>query len=489
MRGRSLRFEVTFWYSVVMGVTLLVVGVSIERVAYNRISASIDNSLRQSAYAVINEVALLEGDLRQIPLDSASTVLNPPPWPPRYVQLLSVQGEIIYRSRNLGHYRLPIDTAAIRKRQSGMVVSPDMKLYKDEPIRVITFPLPPIKKRQMGWGQVAMSLHDLDRAKKKNRLALAFTLPAAIAISAIAGWWLAGRALRPIDGVIRTARRIRAENLDERLTRREVDDELGRLIETLNDLLERLELNFRQISQFSADVSHELRTPLTIVQGEAEVALKQGAKPEEMRLALELVLDEAQKMSKLVRNLLTLARLETGQHRPQFVATPLAPIVEDLAEEGQVLAQAKGLTLRLGQMEDAEIYGDAVLLHQLGFNLIENAVRYTPSGGHVELSLITVGEFAHLIVRDTGLGIEESELKHIFDRFYRGDKARNHAEGGSGLGLALVKQIAEIHRGTVEVTSKPGEGSAFTVVLPLKTYMGAESSEASGMPIVERTRS
>ncbi len=489
MRARSLRTELSFWYSVVMGVTLLVVGVAFETVAYNRISGSIDNSLRHTAYGVINEYALLGGNLENIADDSASTVVNPSPWPPRYVQLLDGEGRIIYRSRNLGYYALPVDSSVIGTVGKNMVISPDLKLHQGEPIRIITFRLPAMNTSEVRWGQVAVSLHDLDRARKKNELALAFILPAAIAISAIAGRWLAGRALRPIDDVINTARRIRAESLHERLTPREVGDELGRLIETLNELFERLEQNFRQISRFSADVSHELRTPLTIIQGEAEVALRAGATSEEMRLALELVLDEAQRLSKLVRNLLTLARLESGEHKPQFVLTPLAPIIEDLAEEGQVLAQGKGVTLRLGPVDAASLYGDAVLLHQLGYNLLDNAIKYTPPGGLVELSFVAGEKGLRLVVRDTGLGIEKEEQRRIFDRFYRGDKARSHGEGGTGLGLALVKQIAEVHHGTVEVASVAGEGSSFAVTFPVASDATRGPSQVSGMSVAERTRS
>ena len=488
MKSRSLRFELTFWYSTVMAVTLLVMGVAVEQVAYNRISASIDNSLRQAAFTVISEVGVLRSKPDAEPFGETSTVLNPPPWPPRYVQILSASGEVLYRSANLGQYPLPIDSAALRDRGRGMVISPDMRLH-GEPIRMITFPLPEYNGSDAAWGQVALSLHDLDRARKKNQLALAIILPAAIGISAVAGWWLARRALRPIDGVIRTAQRIRAANLNERIAPREVDDELGRLISTLNELLERLELNFRQVSRFSADVSHELRTPLTIIQGEAEVALREGASREEMQLALEVALDEAQRMSKLVKNLLMLARLETGQERPHFVETPLAPIIEDVSEEGLALARAKGVTFSAHTVENASVWGDAVLLHQLAFNLVDNAVKYTPAGGTVELSLSRNGSSVRLSVKDTGVGIDEAELGRIFDRFYRGDSARNHTEGGSGLGLALVAQIAEAHKGTIQVTSKPGEGSVFTVTLPLSSQAGKARPDMAEVSMIEGIRS
>jgi len=489
MSRRSIRFELTFWYSLIMALTLLIVGVAIERLAYNRISASIDNSLRQGAYAIINEVALLKGDVGAAMADTQGTSLNPPPWPPRYVQLLDTNMAVVYRSRNLGAFQLPVDTLLLRRLRSGMVIAPDMKLLDRERFRVITFRMRPVKGSPIGWGQVALSLHDLDRAKRKNRLALAFIIPGAIVISAVLGRWLATRALQPIEQVNRTARHIGATNLHERLAPRPVEDEVGRLIDTLNDLFERLEQNFIQINRFSADVSHELRTPLTIIQGEAEVALKPTAAPEEMRQALEVIVDEARRMSQLVRNLLMLARLESGQQRPQLTRLSLRPIVEDLAEEARYMASTKGLTLELGRIDDAEVLGDAVLLHQLGFNLIDNAVKYTPPGGVVALSLEVAATTARLSVRDTGTGIEPGELEFIFERFYRSARTRPLGEGGSGLGLSLVKQILEIHRGSVQVTSKPGEGSRFVIILPLERISRAGRREAGSSPIGERALS
>jgi len=479
MIRRSIRFEMTFWYSIAMAITLIIVGVAIERLAYNRISASIDNSLRQGAYAVINEVALLEGEVDRLPIDSTTTILNPPPWPPLYIQLLDPDLHVFYRSRNLGTYELPVDTQLVKMVRRGLVVAPDMKLHNDEPIRQIVFRLPEIRGRQIGWGQVALSLHELARTQKKNRRALTLIVPGGIVATTLIGAWLARRALRPIDKVTSAARRIRATSLHERIEQRDVDDELGRLIDTLNDLLARLEANFLQISRFSADVSHELRTPLTIIQGEAEVALRSGATSEEKQQALEVVLDEARRMSQLVKNLLALARLETGQLRPQLVHTPFRPIVEDLAEEAHVMAERKGITLSVDLVGDADVLGDAVLLHQLGYNLIDNAVKYTSDGGRIDLIFRDEGSRVQFAVRDTGIGIDNVEVERIFDRFFRSDKARSHGDGGSGLGLSLVKQIVEIHHGSVHVRSNPGEGSEFIVILPTEAESRASNARES----------
>lgn len=466
MIHRSIRFEMTFWYTVAMAFTLITVSILVERLSYNRISASIDNSLRQGAYAVINEVALLEGEIDRLPVDSTTTILNPPPWPPLYIQLLDPEMEIFYRSRNLGTYELPVDTMLVKEVRRHLFVAPDMKLHNDEPIRQIIFRLPEVRGEHIGWGQVALSLHELARTEKKNKRALVFIIPGGIVATTLIGAWLARRALRPMDKVTSAARRITATSLHERIEERQVDDELGRLIDTLNALLARLEANFQQISRFSADVSHELRTPLTIIQGEAEVALRLGATDEEKRLALEVILDEARRMSELVKNLLALARLETGQVRPELVLTPFRPIIEDLAEEAQVMATSKDITLSVDLAGDANVLGDAVLLHHLGYNLIANAVNYTPEGGRIELVFRDEGRSVHFIVRDTGIGIDRDEIDQVFDRFFRSDKARSHGDGGSGLGLSLVKQIAEIHHGTVHVRSAPGKGSEFIVTLP-----------------------
>lgn len=486
MGRRSIRFEMTFWYSVTMAITLVIVGVAFERLAYNRISASIDASLRRGAYTVINEISRLSGELHEIPSDSLTSILNPTPWPPWYVQLLDADLNVVHTSRNLGPYHLPVDTALVRGVGRGFTVAPDMKLQDSERIRIISFRLPSVDGSPVGWGQVGLSLHDLNRARRKNQLALFFIIPTAIGVSTLVGAWLTRRALQPIDDVTRSAMRIRVANLDERIEPREVDDELGRLIDTLNGLFERLDKSFQQISRFSADVSHELRTPLTIIQGEAEVALRKGATVEEKTQAIEVILDEARRMSQLVRNLLTLAQLETGQRKPELTRLSLRPILEDLVEEAHVMAAKKDITLNVNLQGNADVIGDAVLLHQLGVNLIDNAVKYTPEGGEVELVFETELGSARITVRDSGIGIEADEIEHIFDRFYRSDKARSHSDGGSGLGLSLVKQIVETHSGTITVHSKPGDGSEFVVTLPTQSRSyAARSGEKS--PAAERT--
>ncbi len=513
MSGRKISVQLTVTYAAAMAITFIIAGFAIERLAHDRISASVNASLRRSARAVtsiVDERLSVGVPLAEISSDTSFSALNPPPWPPRYVQLLDGSARIAFRSRNLGNSILPIDTLFLKSNHFDMVISPDMKLYmygsrwaedgslpfetveivqerrdaaaspgkafyRSEPLRMITARLRPIDGRPVGWVQVAMSLHELERGKEKTRLVLAFIIPSAIILSAFAGWWMSRRFLSPIDNITTAARRIRAEHLHERLAPREVDDELGRLIETLNDLLGRLESSFSQISRFSADASHELRTPLTIVQGEAEVALRKSAMPDEMRQALGVVVDEARRMTHLVADLLTIARLETGQHRPTLSTVPLQPIVEDLAEEAQVMAANKGLTLQLGRVDDAKVLGDPTLLHLVGSNLLQNAVKYTPKGGQVTLSLAAEGRFALLKVRDTGIGIDPSEAPLVFDRFFRSDKVRNRSTSGSGLGLSLVKQVVEAHEGTIDFTSAPGDGSEFVAAIPLAAV--AESTD------------
>ena len=518
MSRLNIRFELTFVYTIVMGVTLVLVGFSIERLAYNRISASINGYLRRNAGSVIStvdELILAGVSLSQLPLDESFSVLNPPPWPPRYVQLLDTAGAVIYRSQNLGNSALPVDTTVIAADGHDMVISPDMKLYmystrksgngplaietveiipsraqpqvpagmalgRTESLRMITFPLRYVDGRPVGWGQVAVSLHEVDRAKSKTRLALAFILPSAFALSVLLGWWLARRLLRPIDVITMTARRVTAENLSERLERRRADDELGRLTDTLNDLLERLERNFSQMKRFSSDVSHELRTPLTIIQGEAEVALRPDVSPEEMRRSLEVVLDESQRMSKLVKNLLVLSRLETGQEQVVMTCVDLREVMDELIEQAEALAEVKGIAVHVEHSERAEVMGDAVMLRQMMFNLIHNAVKYTGEGGRVSLSLERFNGQVRFKVTDTGIGIDAEDAEHIFDRFYRGDQVRKHSDGGTGLGLSLVKQIVEIHKGTVHMKSIPGKGSSFVVDLPLRCDDDREEVGAAG---------
>jgi len=301
------------------------------------------------------------------------------------------------------------------------------------------------------------------------------------------GWLLARRALRPVDQMTMTARRIEAEHLAQRLEGAEVNDELGRLARTLNEMLARLEAAFAQVRRFSADASHELKTPLTVLRGEVEVALRNPRDPVEYRRVLTSVLEEVESMTVLVDDLLLLARADAGALRWDMTPVELDRLVEEVAKEGEVLGRGKQVPVKIQEIEPLVVQGDGPRLKQLLRNLVDNSVKYTPSGGQVTLALRAVRcetpatnskfetqsspspHWAEIEVRDTGIGIAAEALPRIFERFYRVDPARSRETGGAGLGLCIAKTIAEAHGGRIEVQSTPGVGSAFTLLLPLRS--------------------
>ncbi|HUL43255.1 MAG TPA: ATP-binding protein [Bacteroidota bacterium] len=300
-------------------------------------------------------------------------------------------------------------------------------------------------------------------------------IPVMVTISVGGGWWLANKSLKPVDEITRTAKEITAQNLDRKIPERPVNDEFGRLVSTFNEMILRLRNSFDQIRQFSGDASHELRTPLTIMRGEVELALRRPKDPDEYRRVLVSNLEEIQRLSRIVDNLLTLSKAEFGRGEILMMEqVNLHDLVSELYEDCEVIATKKNIALQLTKNEDVIIPGDRIKLRQLLMNLVDNAIKYTPEGGRITLISERQNGNAVIRVNDTGIGIPKEEQRNIFDRFYRVDKARSRELGGSGLGLSIAKWIAELHRGRIEVESEPARGSKFTVTLPLQT----ESAES-----------
>jgi heavy metal sensor kinase len=293
--------------------------------------------------------------------------------------------------------------------------------------------------------------------------------PLAMTLLSFGGWFLAGRLLEPVVNITRAARRINAGNLSKRIHVEDTRDELSQLAETFNSMLARLEDSFNRTRQFTADASHELRTPLAILKGETEVALRWGKDPEELRQTLESNLEEIDRMGRIIEDLLLLAKSEAGELRLDIREFSLGDLLQDLYLQGKTLGEQKAIdiSLSLQVIEDIRLKGDQFHLHRLMLNLVNNAIKYTPENGRVEIRLAVEGNEAVLAVADSGIGIAAEHLPHLFERFYRVDEARNRSAGGTGLGLAIVKSIAEAHEGRVEIESTPGTGSVFTIRLPL----------------------
>lgn len=294
---------------------------------------------------------------------------------------------------------------------------------------------------------------------------LLFAIPTTLILAGLLSFLLTRKALQPVDAITKAAREIEEKDLSRRIKVRS-KDELGQLAETLNQMLERLQRAFDRERRFTTDASHEMRTPLSVIQGEATLALSKERSKEEYQRSLELISQEASHMISVVSKLLGLAEVDAGRESLNFEEVSLKELLTELASDIRVLCEDKSICFQLQAPDAIIVKGDRVKLRQLFLNLLDNAIRHTPQGGSIFVSLNKQGDSAYVSVRDTGVGISEEHLPHIFERFYRVDKSRSRSEGGAGLGLSICQRIAELHGGKIEVESKVGEGSTFTVLLP-----------------------
>jgi heavy metal sensor kinase len=296
---------------------------------------------------------------------------------------------------------------------------------------------------------------------------LSMAVPATLVIASAGGIFLAGRALTPIDTITRAARRISSGNLSHRVDVGRSADEVGRLAQTFNDMLARLEQAFQREQELTADISHELRTPLTAIRGQVEVALRHEREAGDYQRVLHAVNADVDRLIRLVSGLLLLARADSGQVQLTLEQVSVSTLMHDAAEQVRPRAERGGIVLVLDGGTDVVVGGDRDLLLQLLLNLLDNALKHTEAGGTVSMSWRQQADTLQLVVADTGTGISVEDQAHVFERFYRASRARSGHDGGAGLGLSLCDWIARAHGGTVHVESTPGEGSTFTVALPV----------------------
>jgi heavy metal sensor kinase len=286
-----------------------------------------------------------------------------------------------------------------------------------------------------------------------------------LAVGLAGGWLISNRILRPLAAISATASAISATNLTGRIDPAAVDRELAELAGVLNAMFDRLEAAFERQARFTADASHELRTPLAILRSHAELALSRPRDAAEYREALEACLRASGRMAALVDGLLTLARADAGKLDLRREPVDLEKVIDDCVRLLAPLGQDKAITV-VATLQPAVVHGDPVRLGQVVTNLLSNAVQYNRPGGHVLIQLRPTNGDILLTVEDTGCGIPQVDRPHLFERFYRVDKARSRASGGTGLGLAICKSIVEAHGGRIGFESEPGRGSTFWVRLP-----------------------
>jgi heavy metal sensor kinase len=471
-RPNTLRGRLTLWYTGVLTAMLALLGATAVMLLDRGLRNNVDASLNSVARAIAESVrrpSVFGPDIE----DTLQSMFGPE-LAERFFRLLDPFGRLDPRLAPPRRSKLPLSVEALRNAKQGQATFETVQPGSEKSFRLLTLPV--VRNgATVNIVQVAMSLENVKATRASFLLVLLVLAPLALAASALGGWFLAKRALTPVDAMVEAARRIEAEDLTKRLPAPSSDDELGRLAAVLNDMLARLERSFGAVRRFSADAAHELRTPLTILKGEIEVALRSSQAPEDIRRTLTSCLEEVDRLNSLVEDLLLMARMEGNALSANPSRVNLAAVLEDAAPALDELAARAGNMYAAAAAQPLWVEGYDSLLFRMVFNLAENAIKYTPAGGRIEVTLEQRDGWAVLQVKDTGPGIAPEAQEHIFDRFYRGDPAR---EGdGAGLGLALVRSIVELHRGEIRVSSAPGQGSSFRVTLPLAARLPAEQHE------------
>jgi len=378
-----------------------------------------------------------------------------------YLQIQDQDGQWLYRASFLEKNNLPLASA-------GQLQKP---LYEDWEVdgREFRFLSQIIEVNGRSFiVQTGVPEKDILRTLDSFRRNLLIVALLMLLMASGVGYWLSRKALAPVDAITRTARSITGANLSSRLKTLNTGDELQRLSDTLNEMLSRIEAAFQRVSQFTADASHELRTPISLMRTEAEIALRKSRDKSEYQTALGHILGEAERTSVLIENLLSLTRADSGRESLDIRRLDLRDAVQNAANDWRRPIADQGLRfIEDVQKEDLFVAADKTALARLLNILLDNALKYTPSPGSIELRLERRNGTAVITVRDTGVGISPEEQSRIFERFYRTDKARNRESGGAGLGLAIARWIAEQHRGSITVTSADGVGSAFVIQLPI----------------------
>jgi len=437
-----------------MGGILLIFGAAVyilvNVILLNQVDTMLANVVRDITQVTkVNSV----GELSLIslpPLDMTSNA---------YVQVWGPDGKIIATSPSIGSLTKSLDPLGL---QSGITSYEDSYLNGAH-LRVLSVPLK-YGQRMIGTLQVGASLGVVDATQGNLLSTMAVIAVVAVLMAAIGSWVVLGRALSPLEAITDTVDQInRADDLSRRIPFQEQnEDEVGDLVVSFNQTLERLESLFTSQQRFLADVSHELRTPLTVIKGNVDLIRHMKQADEE---SLSSIDQEAGRLTRLVGGLLMLAQAESGKLTLVSKPIELDLLLTEVFTEMCVLAGSK-LHVHLNEIDQVMVNGDRDRLKQVFLNLISNAIQYTPQGGDVFLSMTKLGDQARIIVRDTGPGIPAEDLPHIFDRFYRAEKSRTRSTtSGFGLGLSIAHWIVEHHGGQLKVESKEGKGTTFVIWL------------------------
>ncbi len=456
----TTKAKLTIWYSIVVSIILIIFATSVYFFLRKQLYSSIDDKLLSIAKLTYDSSlyftpakdipAALQSFLKGYKIKQSGSV----------IRILDISGKDINVSD------IPINKESLKKAFNGYMVFENYFLKeKNFAIRMLTYPVI-IDGYVVSIIQVGTSLESLFNSLKKLIFVMLILLPIGIIISIFAGYFLAERALSPIKLITKKAKRISAENLDEKISGDFPEDEIGELAKTFDKMMERLKESFEELRQFSADVSHELRTPLTILKGEIEVALKGERNTEDYKKTLISALEEVDRLKRLVEDLLFLSKAEAGKITYRLTKVDILEVILNVINVLSFLIKQKKIKLNIDGEPEIYVKGDENLLKQLMYNLIHNAIKYNRENGQINIKIEKLNDRnVKVIIEDTGYGISKKHLNKIFNRFYRVDKSRTRTEGGLGLGLNIVKKIVDLHNGEIYVKSEEGKGSKFEIIL------------------------
>ncbi len=448
----TVRGRLTAWYSGVLAATLLVLSIGALVGLKTSVRDTVDRELRARLPGMneflVNQAKNPDGESLADELREQAGIT--PAGAP--LRIADPTGRWLYESRATKDWGALDPTPGIRTLH-----------VNGEAYRILTEPV------IVGTLQLGAPLSAFNKVVEDFTWTVLLASPGLLILSGIGGYWLSGRALAPVETITKTAQEINAQDLSLRLPVRGSRDELDRLSETLNGMFARLETAFRRITDFTADASHELRTPVAVIRTTAELTRSKPRTNAEYEKALDSILAESEHTTALIEDLLLLARADSPGQALASEPLDLMEVAEAATQEATVLANARGVRLTAALPEPVPFRGDHESLRRMLLALLDNAVKYTPSGGTIRLTLRVIGSEAEVTVRDSGTGIAPEDLPHLFERFYRAskDRRRDGGRGGAGLGLSIAQWIARQHRGEISVVSLPGEGAQFLVRLPL----------------------
>jgi len=459
-----IRWRLTILYGGIISLILLVFSGGVYVYFQNSLQKSIDAKIRSmgdvisSSATDIHDPSMFGNFERYL-----ENVLGRKP-KGKLIQIMDRSGRIGAKSSDIEAENFSASFNTLERALAGEVVYET--IVKSGPrLRVVTIPIMDNGK-VTSIVQVGTSLEDFDETMRRLLIILIIGIFTSVSLTIGVGYLMAKKALQPVDKIRKAAVKISYRNLEECIDIGPRKDELGKLAETFNEMISRLRDAFQRINQFSIDVSHELKTPLTILKGGTEVALRKERKREEYKVLLLSHLEEIDRMTQIIDDLLLLSKADTGKMQLSLDEIELRDLILQVYLDMKMFAEKKNVHLAVADLADTRLRGDELKLRRMLWNIVDNGIKYTGDGGEVEISSNLDDGYVRINVKDTGVGIAESDIKYIFDRFYRADRARKR-ESGTGLGLSISKWIAEAHQGAIEVESRPSSGSLFSIKLPL----------------------